>query len=48
MLLFFFQAARAELESAQRASSEGSDVAKAEAQIRAEVAEALVKAVSGH
>ncbi|GMT14445.1 hypothetical protein PFISCL1PPCAC_5742, partial [Pristionchus fissidentatus] len=40
--------ARQELESAQRASSEGSEVARAEAGIRAEVAEALVKAVSGH
>ena len=30
-------AARAELESAQRASGEGSEVARAEAQIRAEV-----------
>ena len=30
-------AARAELESAQKASGEGSEVARAEAQIRAEV-----------
>uniref|UniRef100_A0A8R1DFP9 ATP synthase F(1) complex subunit delta, mitochondrial n=1 Tax=Caenorhabditis japonica TaxID=281687 RepID=A0A8R1DFP9_CAEJA len=39
-------AARSELESAQRASGEGSEVARAEAQIRAEVAEALVKAAT--
>uniref|UniRef100_A0A1I7TTD8 F-ATPase delta subunit n=1 Tax=Caenorhabditis tropicalis TaxID=1561998 RepID=A0A1I7TTD8_9PELO len=39
-------AARAELESAQRASGEGSEVARAEAQIRAEVAEALIKAAT--
>ncbi|CAD6196956.1 unnamed protein product [Caenorhabditis auriculariae] len=39
-------AARAELDAAQRASSEGSEVARAEAQIRAEVAEALLKAAT--
>ncbi|KJH43698.1 ATP synthase F1, epsilon subunit [Dictyocaulus viviparus] len=40
-------AARAELEAAQRASVEGSEIAKAEAQIRAEVADALIKAATG-
>ena len=40
--------ARQELEAAQRASAEGSEVARAEAAIRAEVAEALIKAVTGH
>ncbi|KAE9414871.1 hypothetical protein Angca_009307 [Angiostrongylus cantonensis] len=40
-------AARAELEAAQRASVEGSDLSKAEAQIRAEVADALLKAATG-
>lgn len=40
-------AARAELEAAQRASVEGSDLAKAEALIRAEVADALIKAATG-
>ncbi|PAV77606.1 hypothetical protein WR25_20371 [Diploscapter pachys] len=40
-------AARSELEAAQRAANEGSDLAKAEASIRAEVAEALLKAASG-
>ncbi|CAP23908.2 Protein CBG02643 [Caenorhabditis briggsae] len=39
-------AARAELDAAQRASGEGSEVARAEAQIRAEVAEALIKAAT--
>ncbi|XGW08574.1 hypothetical protein V3C99_011137 [Haemonchus contortus] len=40
-------AARTELEAAQRAAVEGSDLAKAEALIRAEVAEALLKAATG-
>ncbi|KAK5965216.1 Mitochondrial ATP synthase delta chain [Trichostrongylus colubriformis] len=40
-------AARTELEAAQRAAVEGSDVAKAEAQIRVEVADALLKAATG-
>ncbi|KAI6216471.1 ATP synthase F1, epsilon subunit [Aphelenchoides fujianensis] len=39
--------ARQELESAQRASGSGSEVERAEAAIRAEVAEALVKAATG-
>ncbi|CAI5443461.1 unnamed protein product [Caenorhabditis angaria] len=39
-------AARNELEAAQKASGEGSEVAKAEAQIRVEVAEALLKAAT--
>uniref|UniRef100_A0A1I7X9I3 F-ATPase delta subunit n=1 Tax=Heterorhabditis bacteriophora TaxID=37862 RepID=A0A1I7X9I3_HETBA len=40
-------AARVEFETAQRLSIEGSDIAKAEALIRAEVAEALIKAATG-
>ncbi|ETN75041.1 hypothetical protein RB195_020285 [Necator americanus] len=40
-------AARAVLESAQRDAVEGSDLSKAEASIRAEVADALLKAASG-
>ncbi|VDO77635.1 unnamed protein product [Heligmosomoides polygyrus] len=40
-------AARNELEAAQRAAVDGSDLAKAEAQIRAEVADALLKAATG-
>ena len=41
-------AAKRELEDAQRKSAEGgSELEKAEAQIRIEVAEALVKAISG-
>ncbi len=39
--------ARRELEAAQRKANEGSDIDKAEAQIRVEVAEALVKAATG-
>ena len=43
-----FQKARQELEAAQRKSAEGgSEVDRAEAQIRAEVAEALIKAATG-
>ncbi|CAB3403836.1 unnamed protein product [Caenorhabditis bovis] len=38
--------ARAELDAAQRQSGEGSEAARAEAQIRAEVAEALIKAAT--
>ncbi|CAI4233385.1 unnamed protein product [Auanema sp. JU1783] len=40
-------AARRELEEAQRSSNDGSEVAKAEAAIRIEVAEALIKAATG-
>ncbi|PIO74520.1 ATP synthase F1, epsilon subunit [Teladorsagia circumcincta] len=40
-------AARTELEAAQRAAVEGSELAKAEALIRAEVADALLKAATG-
>ncbi|EYC11901.1 hypothetical protein Y032_0049g1840 [Ancylostoma ceylanicum] len=40
-------AARAELEAAQRATVDGSDLSKAEASIRVEVADALLKAATG-
>ncbi|KAI6183371.1 ATP synthase subunit delta, mitochondrial [Aphelenchoides bicaudatus] len=39
--------ARQELDAAQRSSGTGSDVERAEAQIRAEVADALLKAATG-
>ncbi|KAI6180614.1 ATP synthase subunit delta, mitochondrial [Aphelenchoides besseyi] len=39
--------ARQELDAAQRASGQGSEVERAEAQIRVEVADALIKAASG-
>jgi hypothetical protein len=45
--MFLLQVARQELESAQRSSGTGSEVERAEAQIRAEVADALLKAASG-